>query len=892
MLSRGELAVADATKKDAPARRRIGRQLSVALKIGLPLVLLTILVAAMLGYQGINAAKDRMKAGFALEAQNLAAEVRNEFNASVSSEDQDVRMATYLSGLLYTRKTLDRIRLFQSGLGQPPAVWLSTLPLENGTRVPAASLARSGEVIQNDVDADGIELVETIVPMELSNGVVSIALYTKKEVLNAAINDVTRDTVVFAVVAILLEFLVLFPTLYVLVLRRIKRLGRAASAVAEGDLSVRLPEGTQDPGRDELANVAREFDRMIATVSARTRQQEAVATLGQRALAGTDLSHLLDEAAGMVAEHLSIPYSAVLELTDEEHLILRAGHGWAEGAIGFAAVDAAEGSQSGYTLLADEPVVMADIDTEDRFTPSSLQRETGITSSASVVIPGQERAFGVLAASSVEKRDFTKDDLNFLQAVSSVLAAGIERKRAEEQVAFMAHHDELTGLPNRAMFEELLDLAMARARRNDLAVAVLFMDLDNFKLVNDSLGHAAGDDLLAQLAERLRIATRDTDLVARQGGDEFLVLLADVEKEGETPLPEGTDNVSLVSESVAVRIHQSLEEPFLLQGEEFYGSASIGISMFPQDADDARSLLKNADAAMYKSKKTAPGGYIVYSTDGSDAMGKLSLTTRLRKAVESQHWILHYQPLVDLKTGEMTGVEALLRWQDPNGGIIPPGEFIPLAEEMGLIVAIGDWVMEDICRQSRIWSDAGLDLKISFNLSPRQLWQPEVVDKIVGHLEASQIDPASVAIEITESSVMTDPERSQRILWDLHARGVRLSIDDFGTGYSSLSRLKHMPVHTLKIDRSFVMDIPDDPDAGNMVEAVIQLAHSLGMSPLAEGIETPEQWEFLLQRGCEFGQGYYFSRPIPAEDIMTLFQEQGTFVWGEEASAKSAAITE
>lgn len=408
-----------------------------------------------------------------------------------------------------------------------------------------------------------------------------------------------------------------------------------------------------------------------------------------------------------------------------------------------------------------------------------------------------------------------------------------------------------------------------------MACAVLFLDLDNFKLVNDSLGHAAGDELLVQLADRLREATRETDLVARQGGDEFLVLLADIDKEADTPLPEGTDNVSLISESVAVRIAQALEAPFTLAGQEFYTSSSIGISMFPKDAQDARSLLKNADAAMYRSKKAAPAGYIVYSAEASDPLGKLSLTTRLRKAVEKQNWVLHYQPIVDLETAEMSGVEALLRWQDPNGGIIPPGEFIPLAEEMGLIVAIGDWVMEEICRQSKEWREQGLDLKISFNLSPRQLWQPEMVEKVLGHLTTAEIDPSQVIVEITESSAMTDPERTQRILWDLHARGVRLAIDDFGTGYSSLSRLKHMPVHTLKIDRSFVMDLPDDEDAGNMCAAVIQLAHSLGMSPLAEGIETQAQWDFLRERGCQLAQGYYFSRPIPPDAILEHFQTVG-----------------
>ncbi len=444
------------------------------------------------------------------------------------------------------------------------------------------------------------------------------------------------------------------------------------------------------------------------------------------------------------------------------------------------------------------------------------------------------------------------------------------QKEAEQQIAYMAQHDRLTGLPNRPMFEELLDLALARARRSDLSVAVLFLDMDNFKLINDSLGHAAGDEMLRQMAVRLHGATRETDLVARQGGDEFLILLADIEGNENVPGPD-MDSALLTAESVVTRVHQALEAPFLLGGTEAYATTSIGISLFPAFAGDARSLLRQADSAMYRSKKMGPGGHVVYSSDATDALNQLSLTTRLRKAVDNRHWVLHYQPLVELSTGRMIGVEALLRWLDPNAGMIPPGEFIPLAEEMGLIEAIGDWVMEELFSQASEWERKGIDLQeISFNLSPRQLWQPDLAAKIFRHLDSNAVDPQKVVIEITESTAMTDPERTQHILWDLHGRGLRLAIDDFGTGYSSLSRLKHMPVSTLKIDRAFVMDVPDDPDAGNMVSAIVGLAHSLGMKSLAEGIETEEQWRFMVERGCEQGQGFYFSRPVPAAEIEAL----------------------
>jgi diguanylate cyclase (GGDEF)-like protein/PAS domain S-box-containing protein len=305
-----------------------------------------------------------------------------------------------------------------------------------------------------------------------------------------------------------------------------------------------------------------------------------------------------------------------------------------------------------------------------------------------------------------------------------------KRKRAEEQVAFLAYHDKLTGLPNRALFEEMLEAAINRARRHDLGVGVMYLDLDNFKLVNDSLGHHAGDLLLAQLADRLRDCTRETDLVARQGGDEFLLLLADLERETGGILDGGL----VVAESVARRVHEALAEPFDLGGTQFYATGSLGVSLFPQDATDAASLLKNADIAMYQSKKHEPGGYVVFAAGPDDAMARLSLTTRLRRAVEQEHWVVHWQPVVDLETGAVESLEALVRWRDPKGGIVPPGEFIPLAEELGLIEAIGDWVIDEVARQQVAWRETGMDVTVSFNLSPRQLWSAHLAEKVVTKL--------------------------------------------------------------------------------------------------------------------------------------------------------------
>jgi diguanylate cyclase (GGDEF)-like protein/PAS domain S-box-containing protein len=447
-----------------------------------------------------------------------------------------------------------------------------------------------------------------------------------------------------------------------------------------------------------------------------------------------------------------------------------------------------------------------------------------------------------------------------------------ERKRIEEQIAFLAYHDRLTGLPNRTMFEEIAEMALARARRSDLAIAVLYLDLDNFKLVNDSLGHAAGDDLLRQVAGRLNEASRETDLVARLGGDEFLVLLADLPPVSGNGA-ESADNAQVAAETVAARIHEALEKPFVVADAELYISTSIGISIFPLDAEDSRTLLKNADAAMYQSKKGGPAGYVQFGTGPSGTEPKLALVTRLRKAVEEQQWTLHYQPVVDLIDGVVVGVEALLRWKDSNGGLVSPRDFIAMAEEMGLIEAIGEWLYTEIIRQAVEWSHGGIDVGISFNLSPRQLWHPEFSERLLQRISGSGVHPSRLLIEITESAAMTDPDRTLQILTSLRASGFRFAIDDFGTGFSSLSRLRDLPADVLKIDASFVHDVPNDQNAATLVRAIIQLARSLGKTPVAEGIESESQRRFLVEEGCRVGQGFFFGRPVTAHEIPALVRK-------------------
>ena len=443
-----------------------------------------------------------------------------------------------------------------------------------------------------------------------------------------------------------------------------------------------------------------------------------------------------------------------------------------------------------------------------------------------------------------------------------------EAKAAEERTQFLAYHDGLTGLPNQTMFTNLVDLALARARRSDLAVAVLSLDVDGFKLANDTLGTEGGDRLLQQIAERLAATIRETDTLARRGGDDFLILLADLER-GEV----GELQASLLfAESVAGRIREALAEPFDIEGTEVFISASVGISVHRDDAANVEELLVHAETAMLSSKRSGPGGFAVCDVGAVDSATKFAFVTRLRRAVQRQEWVLHYQPIVELATGAIQGVEALIRWQTNDGETIPPNEFIPLAEELGLIETIGDWVVEELVRQDHAWRAEGLRLEISFNLSPREFGQPDLAERILSRLDKLRTDPTNVVVEITEGTAMRDPDRAQVILWDLHSRGLRLALDDFGTGYSSLSRLRTMPIDVLKIDRSFVSRVDEDPQAAKIVAAFIQLGQGLGMTTLAEGIETENEWRFLAEQGCELGQGFYFSRPVPANAISSRFR--------------------
>jgi diguanylate cyclase (GGDEF)-like protein len=418
-------------------------------------------------------------------------------------------------------------------------------------------------------------------------------------------------------------------------------------------------------------------------------------------------------------------------------------------------------------------------------------------------------------------------------------------------------------LPSRSMFDELLELSISRARRHDGAVAVIAVDIDDFRLVNDSLGHARGDEILRTVADRLREASRETDLVARRGGDQFLLLIADLDRDAGGEM----ETAVVRAEAAAQRVRDAMLAPITVGETELYVSVSMGISLFPQDAEDANGLQRNAEAAMYESKKNGPAGYAVSSRGALDSGAKLQFVTRLRKAVDSQRWALHYQPVVELATGRMVGVEALIRWIEPDGTMVPPNEFIPLAEELGLIEVIGDWVVRELVYQSQAWRELDIGLEIGFNLSPRQFWQPDLSDRILSRIVDGGLEPSDVLVEITESSAMMDPDRAQEILWDLHRGGLRIAIDDFGTGYSSLSYLHRFPVDELKIDREFVKDIARHSEASTLVVAMVAMAKALRLRIVAEGVKNLEQLAMLRQLECDLAQGYQIGRPAAASEV-------------------------
>lgn len=457
-------------------------------------------------------------------------------------------------------------------------------------------------------------------------------------------------------------------------------------------------------------------------------------------------------------------------------------------------------------------------------------------------------------------RDANGHVLNYIGAFSDISRA----KESAEKLELLAHYDPLTGLPNRLLFVSNVNHAVARARRDKTVGAVLFIDLDRFKYVNDSLGHPLGDELLRQASLRFRERLRDADILARLGGDEFVVLLEE--------LADHED-----AARVALSLIKQCEAPFLLSGgREASVGASIGITLFPDDGGEATHLLKNADAALYQAKDAGRGVYRFFTAAlTSAAFARLDIEARLRHALERHEFVVYYQPLVSVADGHIKGVEALVRWQDPERGLVPPGKFIPVAESTGLIVPLGEWVLRESCRQMKRWLEAGIRMdRLAVNLSPNQFKMPDICNRVSVALEESGLSPDHLELEITEGAIMEETEEARSKMAILTGMGIRLAIDDFGTGYSSLAYLKRLPIGKLKVDQSFVRGIPADEADANLASAIIGLAKMFKLEALAEGVETVAQADFLRGQGLDTFQGYLFSRPVPATEIEALVADR------------------
>ena len=599
--------------------------------------------------------------------------------------------------------------------------------------------------------------------------------------------------------------------------------------------------------------------RDITARKAAEHLMQAQARLLEMIAQGIALNVFLEELALMLEERMDgLRVSIMVRSQEGDQLILAAAPSLPQDfQDDIRAVDVGpEAPACGFAAWTVQRVIFSDVSTDPKWASRRISAErAGIRSCWSIPIKSfQGHAIGTLTLYGREAIS-PEAQHNELIAIALHLARiAIERRQAEDRISFLANHDALTGLPNRLLMDIKLERTLKQAQQSGRHVALAFVDLDNFKLVNDSLGHAAGDELLRIVAARMAGMVANKGMVVRTGGDEFILFMDLSPEEAEK-----------VTERFAA-MREELSAPISLQGLRFQVTASMGIACHPQHGETAAELLINADTAMYRAKESGRDQMRVFSTEMAEkASVKLARTEELRRALREQEFVLHFQPQWNQKTQTILGAEALVRWQHPTEGLVPPSDFIPLAEEAGLITALGDWVLQEACRQAKAWQQAGLPpMVISVNVSPRQFRENNWVGQVASVLRSTGLEPCYLELEITESLIMDDMAAAVERMRALDALGVKLAIDDFGTGYSSLSALKRFPVSRLKIDRSFVADIPNDEDDMAITSAIISLAQKLGLAVIAEGVETEAQAAFLLECGCTDIQGYLFSRPLPA----------------------------
>ncbi len=664
------------------------------------------------------------------------------------------------------------------------------------------------------------------------------------DIADAVVNELTHASakahsrVDFILNAILVSevafILMVFLYLRYKVILPVREISRQVSRFAAGDRSARI----NFKSRDEIGELARNFNQTAETVGKLIAGlNRSIAELRESQENVRKLSMVVEETGNSVV------------ITDRQ------------GAIEY--VNPAFTRISGYT--SEEAVGQKPGMIKSGLTPPDYYRRMWQT-----LLAGKEWRGELLNRKKNGELFWENEVISVLRNVAGEITHFVavkedvtERKNYESQLEHQANYDALTELPNRNLSQDRLGQALSFARRHGRDLAVMFIDLDHFKNINDSLGHNIGDLLLKQVSARLAGCVREGDTVARQGGDEFVVILSEIAAEEDATV-------------VARKILKAMVEPFTIEGHELYVTCSIGIALYPKDGEDGQTLLKNADAAMYRAKDLGRNNVQFYAAEmNAKAMERLTLENGLRHALERNEFVVHYQPQVDLRSGEITGMEALVRWQHPELGLISPARFIPVAEETGLIVPLGEWVLRTACEQNKTWQLAGLKpVSVAVNLSARQFKHQDLVQVVADILKETDLDPGYLELEMTEGLVMQNVEATIATLTRLKAMGVKLSIDDFGTGYSSLSYLKRFPIHTLKIDQSFVRNITTDPDDAVIAKTIISMAHDMQLKVIAEGVETEGQKSFLRLRHCDEMQGYLFSRPVPAGEFEVLLRER------------------
>jgi diguanylate cyclase (GGDEF)-like protein len=583
----------------------------------------------------------------------------------------------------------------------------------------------------------------------------------------------------------------------------------------------------------------------------------------------TPLEEVLDSLLRLIESQFAGTKGSIL-LLDEDGLHLRHGAAPQLPASYTQAIDGIpighRAGSFGAAIYRRERVIVTDILGDPSWSDyCALATRHGLRACWSTPILSHEgKVLGSFALYSSDVHEPSVAEMELVDGATRIAGIAIERKRTEDRIRYMAHHDALTGLPNRTLLEDRLEQSLLHAQRYGRQVTVVFIDLDNFKLVNDSLGHTAGDELLKTVADRMMQCVRRIDTVVRLGGDEFVIVMSDQ--------PDPNESVT----ATLKRLRDTIAQPVHIGGQKLQVTCSMGLATYPENGLSPDTILRNADAAMYRAKELGRNNYQFYTAEMNlKVHEKLALQEGLRNALEGNEFLVMYQPQVDLKSGRIFGVEALIRWNHPTLGMVFPGTFIPLAEETGLIVPIGDWVLRTACKQNKAWQNAGMPpISVSVNVSAHQFQDAELISKVTHALQESGLEARYLELEMTESLIMLDVQRAIKTMRELEAMGVQLSIDDFGTGYSSLSALKSFPIVRLKIDQSFVRHISTDQDDQAIATAVISLGHQLRLKVIAEGVETDEQLAFLRDNGCDEMQGYHFSEPVSPQEIQMLFERR------------------